>query len=533
MEFFLRKGNALGVIAALGCTVLSASAYDFESGGLCYNILSAENHTAEVTYRAEDAANSGYVSGEIVIPATVEHDSQTYDVVAISDRAFIANGGLTSVVIPESVQQIGGAAFRDCGNLVHANLPEGLTKISDELFWRCYKLNDVPIPSTVKSIGENAFAQCEKIVNVEIPNSVESIGNCAFQVCYALSNLTLGNSVKKIGWYAFSGCILIESVSLPASLTDMDHTAFFSCDGMTAFDVDPENPVYTDIDGILYNKEVTTVIACPKGFVGKATLPETVKTISEDAFKYCFKITAVEMLGDVNFIGDNAFMVCSMLTDINIPNTVNYIGERAFERCERLTSIQLPESLESIGIKAFCQCTKLASITIPENVVSIGDYAFMQCIGLLSVKIPDKVRTVGELVFYGCSRLIVAEIGESVSSIGSGAFCDCTRLEEVRCYSPIPARVKSDTFDSGQYSKAKLYVPEGSLEAYNKDEIWKLFRTKVEFEVSNGVDDIMTSDVDKEECARYDMTGAKVDDSYKGVVIIVYTDGTRVKKVNI
>lgn len=528
----LLKGNALGVIAALGCSFLTASAYDFESGGLCYNILSADNHTAEVTFRGVDAANSGYVSGDIVIPATVEHDAQTYDVVAISDKAFLANAGLTSVLVPESVKQIGAAAFRDCNNLVNTNLPEGLTSISDELFWRCYNLNDVAIPSTVKTIGENAFRQCEKITTVHIPNSVESIGNCAFQVCYALDDLTIGNSVKTIGWYAFSGCLLIETVDLPASLTDMDYTAFFSCENMTAFNVDPENPVYSAQDGILYDKEFTCVVACPKGFVGKATLPETVEIINEDAFKYCFKITAVEMPGNVKYIGDNAFMVCSKLSQINLPNTIRTIGERAFERCESLTSVTLPESLQSVGFKAFCQCTRLTSVTIPENVISIGDYAFMQCTSLMSVKIPDNVRTVGELAFYGCTKLIMAEIGRSVSSIGSAAFCDCNRLEEVRCYSSTPAQVASDTFDSSQYSKAKLYVPEGSLDSYNQDDIWKLFRTKIEFHVSDGVDDIVTSAGDKVELARYDMTGAKVDDSYKGVVVIVYTDGTRARRIN-
>lgn len=528
----LRNCKAMGVAAALGCAFLSASAYDFESEGLCYNILSADSHTAAVTCRADGSANSNYVKGDLVIPASVVYESQTYDVVAISDRAFLANGQLKSVVIPESVHQIGAAAFRDCNLLAKANLPEGLTAVSNDLFMNCYALGNVAIPSTVKTIGENAFRECQQITKVQIPNSVQTVGNCAFQRCLALSEVTIGNSVQTIGWYVFSGCVLIDSVYLPASLTDMDYTAFFSCEGMTAFEVDPENPVYASLDGILYDKQFKTVIACPKGFTGKATLPETVETISEDAFKYCFKITAVEMLGDVKYIGDNAFMVCSKLSDINIPATVNFIGERAFERCESLTSIQLPDALESISFKCFNQCTRLTSITIPENVLSIGDYAFMQCVGLMSVKIPDKVRTVGQLVFYGCTKLVIAEIGRSVSSIGSATFADCNRLEEVRCYSSTPAKVASDTFDSGQYSKAKLYVPEGSLDAYNQDLIWKLFRTKIEFEVSNGIDNVTTSTGDRMECARYDMTGAKVDESYRGVVVIVYNDGTHVKRIN-
>lgn len=125
----------------------------------------------------------------------------------------------------------------------------------------------------------------------------------------------------------------------------------------------------------------------------------------------------------------------------------------------------------------------------------------------------------------------MVEIGKSVESISTGAFSGCSLLEEVRCYSSTPARIKSDTFDTDHFNKAVLYVPEGSINNYKADEYWKLFRKINEFEVpgEGGIDSVEASASQKTELCRYDLTGAAVDNGYKGVVVIVYSDGSRSK----
>ena len=133
----------LGILLASGFAALPASAFDFEAGGLCYDILPGDQNQVKVTYRVLSSENSSYVTGDIVIPATVENDGKTYDVVAIGERAFQACGSLNSVEIPESVTSIGNRAFLDCATLTKADLPANLTVIEEGTFFNCYELTQV------------------------------------------------------------------------------------------------------------------------------------------------------------------------------------------------------------------------------------------------------------------------------------------------------------------------------------------------------------------------------------------------------
>ena len=104
----------LWMFIAVLCASLSASAYDFKSDGLCYNILSEEDLTVEVTYYRSGVDNEYYVSGNIEIPRRVIRNSKTYTVTSIGSYAFYFCNNLTSVTIPNSVTSIGDYAFNTC-----------------------------------------------------------------------------------------------------------------------------------------------------------------------------------------------------------------------------------------------------------------------------------------------------------------------------------------------------------------------------------------------------------------------------------
>ncbi|GHT12598.1 hypothetical protein AGMMS4956_07450 [Bacteroidia bacterium] len=216
------------------------------------------------------------------------------------------------------------------------------------------------------------------------------------------------------------------------------------------------------------------------------------------AFFYCSGLTSVTIGNSVTSIGDMAFFYCSGLTSVTIGNSVTSIGSYAFYDCSGLTAVTIPNSVTSIGESAFSGCSGLTSVTIPNSVTSIGDEAFSGCSGLTSVTIPNSVTSIGDRAFEGCSGLTSVTIPNSVTSIGDEAFAWCSGLTSVTNLNPVPQSIDSSVFyyynfyydsDSDNFipiynvdavSSDTLYVPAGSLAAYQAANVWKDFGTIIE-----------------------------------------------------
>ena len=176
----------------------------------------------------------------------------------------------------------------------------------------------------------------------------------------------------------------------------------------------------------------------------------------------------------VTSIGEYAFQSCSGLTSVTIPNSVTSIGSGAFQSCSGLTSVTIPNSVTSIGSIAFCECYRLTSVTIPNSVTSIRKYAFEDCSGLTSVTIPNSVTSIGYGAFCECNRLTSVTIGNSVTSIGSDAFQGCSSLGTIYVQSQVPVEC-APSFPDDVIKNAILYVPTGTLAAYEKVDPWRNF----------------------------------------------------------
>ena len=235
--------------------------------------------------------------------------------------------------------------------------------------------------------------------------SVTSIGEWAFSYCDGLTSVTIPNSVTSIGKSAFWACGL-TSVVIPNSVTSIGERAFYYCSGLTSIDVASDNSNYCSVDGVLFNKDKTTLIQYPGGKQGAYTIPNSVTSIGNYAFYYCTGLTSVTIPNSVTSIGDSAFDHCTGLTSITIPNSVTSIGNLAFLYCTGLTSVTIPNSVTSIGEGAFAHCYGLTSVTIGNSVTSIGNQAFLYCTGLTSVTIPNSVTSIGEGAFNGVKNIV-------------------------------------------------------------------------------------------------------------------------------
>ena len=274
---------------------------------------------------------------------------------------------------------------------------------------------DINIPSTidgknVTSIGVTAFSKCEDITSVTIPNGVMTIGESAF-----------------------IGCSSLVSVKLPASVKNISVWSFADCTSLTSVTVDTDNADFSSDDGILYSKDKTQLVFCPKGR-SSITIPKTVTNICEFAFFDCRSLTNITIPDNVKSIGNSAFSYCTSLKSVTISNGVTSIGDNAFSICMSLTSVKLPDSITSIGMNAFKTCSSLKSVTLPNGLTSIDYQMFYACESLTDITIPDSVTSIGEQAFYNCSGLKSIIIPNSVKSIDNEAFGDCKSLT-INCYS--------------------------------------------------------------------------------------------------
>jgi len=217
------------------------------------------------------------------------------------------------------------------------------------------------------AIGPLAFAG-SRLTSIFISEGVTNTGKATFNACELLSNITLPESLKNIGAAAFCGCASLTNIKIPKGVTSIDGNPFWGCASLTSINVDIENNTYASKEGVLFDKNLTTLIKYPSAITTKS----------------------YSIVGSVTDIGSGAFRGCKSLTSVIIPEGVTSIGPDAFEGCELLTSITLPNSLNSIADGAFARCVALTNITIPKGVTSIGKNAFYGCKSLASHCCPIK-----------------------------------------------------------------------------------------------------------------------------------------------
>jgi hypothetical protein len=141
-------------------------------------------------------------------------------------------------------------------------------------------------------------------------------------------------------------------VNLPASVTSIGSFVFTSCVNLASITVDPSNPDYSSVGGVLFDKNVQTLIQYPAGNIGGSyIIPGSVTSLAMGAFYDCANLAKVTIPSSVTFIPEEAFYDCTRLVTVNIPNGVTGIAEEAFSYCTSLTSMIIParETLINAG----------------------------------------------------------------------------------------------------------------------------------------------------------------------------------------
>lgn len=376
---------------------------------------------------------------------------------AVGSYAFL-DRTIGTVILPDSVEEIGEAAFFLCRSLLEAILPVGIREIK------------------YKAFGISAL---EKI---DIPSSVVTIGPYSFERCRNLESVNIHESVREIETGAFSGCKSLRTLLIPGSVTRIGLAAFCPCSGLEHIEVASNNPVYDsreDCNAIIETSTDKLVVGCKNTII-----PNSIKVIGGFAFCRCSSLTSIHIPDSVTTIEDGAFDKCENLTEVYISNPsllkntllnenaqiiVEKDGKRSILKIGDLRGpagtddelydgkpvfvassskelaaavsrygdqvqppfvVKIPPGSNQVRSYAFAGDRTLGVVILPNSVKLIGNEAFGSCENLKEVNIPDHVSEIRERAFQYCDLRSI-HFPKSVVKICSNAFWGCNYLREI------------------------------------------------------------------------------------------------------
>lgn len=434
----------------------------------------------------------------------------------IDDEAFLGlvdagSGLLTSIVVPEGVEEIGDKAFYYCPSLREIKLPKTLKKIGEKAFGLNTNLSKISLENNKNDYFEVAsnvlytvgktelvcYPQGIKALTYDLPDSVEIIRNGAMYGNQNLTGITISSNsqlveigeramaalfnvesidisrcqyLTTIGEKAFSENTSLKQMEIPASVTSMGDAVFYKSSSIqfiklnNSFEKLP-NETFSScsrLQNVTFTSASTIKTIGKKAFSGTAItkFPTLVnlETIEEDAFNACMSLDTITFPNKLKSIGVGAFNNCSSVSSIIFPNGLTEITERSFNRCENLQSIDLSNTqVTTIARTAFMGCSSVVEIEFPSTLKRIEEKAFSGLVKLETLEFPKGLEYIGYAAFDNYSALYKVFIPSTVKEIENGAFAGVTGRQDLQIF------IESSTAPEGFSSSFAFYVPKRDI----------------------------------------------------------------------
>ena len=318
-----------------------------------------------------------------------------------------------------------------------------VTVIGKYAFTSNKTIQQVSLPDTVKEIDYAAFADATNLQKINLGNGLESIGTYAFQNV-ALTSILLPDSLTTIENYAFYGVTTLEELRIPKNVQTIKSNPAYSTT-VKRFTVDSQNTFFAVQDGILFSKDMTSLVGYPPGKTDREyVIPSSVTSLGDYAFSTAKNLQKITVPNNVTTLGEGAFSKTG-ITNITLPESITNIGFFQFYNCENLEEVTVNSNLNMTGYemfqscpvlkkvtfngtinktnsRTFHNCPKLTDVIFHADVAELGDYTFYECPSITNIDLPDSVKSIGSKFVYDSNENVTYKIPGTLTPLSDGSY---------------------------------------------------------------------------------------------------------------
>ncbi|HEX7653612.1 MAG TPA: leucine-rich repeat domain-containing protein [Verrucomicrobiae bacterium] len=322
----------------------------------------------------------------------------------------------------------------------------------------------------VTALGYESFMSATNVTSVVLGTNVLTLGPLAFYGCSNLGNVALNTNLQVLGAWAFEDCTQLTNIVIGTNINFVGIAAFENCTSLTNIFVLTNNPYYSSVNGVLFNKTLDLLVAYPDGRTNTSyVMTNKVTQVADYAFAYAGHLKSITFSTNLTYLAPDACYLCTNLNNPVFPNSLTNIDYDAFAACNSLTDITIPNGVVSLAATAFADCPNLTNATISASVTNYHSGVFVDCYQLAAINInatnpvyrsPGGVvynQNLTTLIEYPAGRLGTYVVSNTVTGINPFSFWNCTNLTGITLSSNLLA-IGNFAF-SGCFSLLNVVIP--------------------------------------------------------------------------